>query len=271
MDLGLSDLVPSNSLSDGDEPWDDLDIYFDKSIGADEESSSCSELFKIFSKSPITERTPYFSSTTESDSLHCVDMAYLQCLVNNQHISPIDHYDRRSSSVEAEAAKQTKVFNEDCDSVASVDSEMKGNFEVNNPPPTPLSSASDNNSIFSDMTVDSPVSSPASTVAPEARISDEDLVTLSVKELNRTLKDIPRSEKLFLKQRRRLLKNRGYAQKCRTRRVQQYKYLSQDNNDLYKRIRDLEKLAKMYQKERDEIKAKYNKLKAGLRTAKSCS
>ena len=63
-------------------------------------------------------------------------------------------------------------------------------------------------------------------------VKDEELITLSVRDLNRRLKNLTKDEKQALKQRRRLLKNRGYAQTCRTRRIMNQKQLNEENQQL---------------------------------------
>lgn len=63
-------------------------------------------------------------------------------------------------------------------------------------------------------------------------IDDDTLVALSVRDLNLRLKSYPRDEIVKLKQKRRTLKNRGYAQNCRSKRVMQKTELELSNRKL---------------------------------------
>jgi len=92
-------------------------------------------------------------------------------------------------------------------------------------------------------------------------VTDDELVTLSVRDLNRKLKNLTKDEKIKYKQRRRLLKNRGYAQTCRTRRI---------HNQHAKEIEN-ERLKELLQQttlERNLYKTKYENLKSIIKKAK---
>lgn len=92
-------------------------------------------------------------------------------------------------------------------------------------------------------------------------VSDEELVTLSVRDLNKRLRNLTKEEKLKYKQRRRLLKNRGYAQTCRTRRIQNQQVKEVENERL-------KELLQQITLERNLYKTKYENLKSVIKKAK---
>ncbi|XP_042911071.1 uncharacterized protein [Parasteatoda tepidariorum] len=63
-------------------------------------------------------------------------------------------------------------------------------------------------------------------------ITDDQLIQLSVRDLNRKLHGLSRDYISGVKQRRRTLKNRGYAQNCRTKRIEQKRRLETNNKSL---------------------------------------
>jgi len=91
-----------------------------------------------------------------------------------------------------------------------------------------------------------------------------ELVTLSVRELNKRLHGYPREDVVKLKQKRRTLKNRGYAQNCRSKRLIQRQDLETNNRTLAttsdRLMRELENTAR----ERDTYKLEWEKLKREL-------
>jgi hypothetical protein len=74
-------------------------------------------------------------------------------------------------------------------------------------------------------------------VVPE--LSDEELAQLSVRQLNMKLQGHDRQTVSALKQKRRTLKNRGYALNCRVRRIQNQVQLEADNVMLRDQVRYL--------------------------------
>lgn len=102
---------------------------------------------------------------------------------------------------------------------------------------------------------DSPLS-PISTSGSDVQVdlAEEELLSLPVKELNTRLKGLPKDYVLQIKQKRRTLKNRGYAQNCRSRRLQQKSDLEKENATLRAQLRHSKQQALQVARERDLFK-----------------
>ncbi|KAH7699702.1 Protein MAF-1, partial [Aphelenchoides avenae] len=99
-------------------------------------------------------------------------------------------------------------------------------------------SVSSEDSLMHDGSTDAE-SSIASSLSEAPFISDEELAQLTVRQLNQRLQGHDRRVINAIKQKRRTLKNRGYAFNCRIRRIQGQLQLEADNITLREQVRYL--------------------------------
>ena len=101
-------------------------------------------------------------------------------------------------------------------------------------------------------------------------LSDQELVTLSTKELNRMLKKkgISKDRAKEIKRERRTLKNRGYAANCRVKREDEEKTLEQENERLCRLITHHRMYVEKTKKETELMKQRFAKGQEELRLLK---
>lgn len=85
-------------------------------------------------------------------------------------------------------------------------------------------------------------------------LNDDELVSLPVRDLNKRLHGFPKDEVSRLKQKRRTLKNRGYAQNCRSKRMHQRNELERTNKSLQQQLSLIQRQIGQVTRERDYYK-----------------
>lgn len=98
---------------------------------------------------------------------------------------------------------------------------------------------------------------------PIQKLTEEQLVSLSARDLNTICRDLPEDVVKQLKKRRRTLKNRGYAYNSRVRRVSQKNQLEKERDELQKQIAQLQDKVKTLEREADHWKRKAQIMERG--------
>ncbi len=94
-------------------------------------------------------------------------------------------------------------------------------------------------------------------------LTEEQLVSLSARELNQLCRNMPEDVMKQLKKRRRTLKNRGYAYNSRIRRVTQKTGLEVERDDLQMQLSQLTERCKLLEQETQQWKQRAQALEVG--------
>ena len=95
-------------------------------------------------------------------------------------------------------------------------------------------------------------------------MDDSMLVHLPLRELNKRLRALPKAVAYTLKKRRRTLKNRKYAQNCRSKRLEQKSEMEIENGYLKEEMSEMRKKIEELQRENYLLKANLANLSKGL-------
>lgn len=92
------------------------------------------------------------------------------------------------------------------------------------------------------------------------QLTDFEVATLPIRELNIRLRNLPQAEVLQIRKRRRSLRNRDYATNCRRRRAAVKESLLTENQQLRDHLREANETLSKALKERDSYKRKLAEL-----------
>lgn len=94
---------------------------------------------------------------------------------------------------------------------------------------------------------------PGRQVSPPVSIEDQELVCITVRELNKRLNGLSKEAVIKMKQKRRTLKNRGYAQSCRQKRLKRQITLEATIHQLQERLSLISRERDLYKQQVEQF------------------
>ncbi|CAB4068437.1 unnamed protein product [Lepeophtheirus salmonis] len=126
----------------------------------------------------------------------------------------------------------------------------------------PSSSPPNNTTLLPEDPSNGVIEQVSSSSSNESQLFDDEtnLLQLSVRELNRKLSGLSKEEILQAKRKRRTLKNRTYAQNCRSKRMNHRKDMEEMNKKLCRELGLLKSQLHAVSEERDDLKKRLQEL-----------
>lgn len=157
----------------------------------------------------------------------------------------------------------TPQYNNNANNGTTPHNGHNGNSSRNTGTANSISSASSRTSNRSSQSTKSNNSTSSDSTIKTA-IDDRSLIHLSVRELNKKLNGLSKDDIVKVKQKRRTLKNRGYAQNCRTKRMEQKRNMEDRMRDqkelIAKLLNDNKKMSIEMQQMKDELTRAYHQI-----------
>lgn len=225
--------------------------------------------------SPLIEKLPLLNSGGDLPTVNSVDL--MDTLGPADDNATNNSITWLTSSLPTNNNSNSINFNEAMKILSSDTSNIGDVFDFENVSLTPVdianeaplpSPVSPTASLSSDSDVPSPKSEKV-TRTFVVDIDDDELIEMATRDLNRRLQGYPKEVVRKIKAKRRTLKNRGYAQNCRTKRLAQKDELESDNMSLVQQLNELRRQLDRATNERDLYKRENDRLRRRLSAAET--
>jgi hypothetical protein len=253
-----------NSFSDDEEDDDEFDEDdFEENDSNNSRQHNydyeCEEVYSLNNNKNMTknncEINPYGNSVFDSPlSLSTLNEDQITASNNTSHLTTLtstssrhqERFNRNHLQLDNKNSNKTSSIpsstSSTLNSLLNVKSEISENFLKNNHMTTKIVTKLPEN-----IPTDSQSLKKSVHHLTNCTLNDYELISLPLRELNKRLRYVPKVTAIDLKKRRRTLKNRKYAQNCRSKRLEQKCEMEHTNTKLKQEINCLKKLIEKYQ------------------------